>query len=98
MPSISSALDATISELNRLHQTDRERRDGHVLALRTFVAGLDVVLGAPDEAPADDRRPDRARGVIRTPIVSPVVPQDRGWPNAVVREKIVSEALRGGRW
>lgn len=100
MRSISSALDATIAELDRLQQTTRAPRAKALEELTAYVSRLDEVRpGAPDEPLFPDRRPaDRPAAPRRQPDPAPVLEQPRGWPNAIVREKIVDEALRTGRW
>src|SRR4051812_39626325 len=96
----SSALDATIDQLNRLHEATRERTRRDRETLQTHLDRLDVVTTTTSDEPLldDGRSASRTRPEPAAPAPSAVVQQARGWPNEVVRQKIVDEAIRGGRW
>lgn len=103
MPSISSALDETIAQLEALHKARREREAGTLELLRLAVARLDVVTpGVTDDEPPPrhERRPEGGAGASPYPTSMPFVPLPVGSKpfGSAVRAKLTAEALAKGGW
>ena len=110
-PSISSQLDETIAQLDRLHQPARERRARDFEALQAIVA----VLGQPFDPSLEDETPELGRGL------GPRYPQPQTAPSGggalpfgfelptrttlggdfgpAVRRRLIADAIdKGGGW
>jgi hypothetical protein len=105
-PSISSAADETIEQLNGLHLAERNRRRDGAALLQAAVARLDVAgLLQPDEIdPVPRERRDERSGrsaVEPDPVPFVALPRrtTHGGPfGPKVRDKLIAEALAGDRW
>lgn len=104
MPSISSSLDETVVQLDRLHQATRDREAATFAELRAVVARLDVVVpGDTDEVGGERHERQERSGRAPSPAPDPApfvsLPQTRGNPwGASLRAKFIAEASEKGDW
>ena len=101
-PSISSALDETSGQLDRLLAPAREQRSRNLQRLELIVAGLDGVTADEPEPTAErHERPEDRRLQAPDPAPFVALPQrtTHGGPwGPAMREKLTRIALEKGGW
>jgi hypothetical protein len=102
MPSISLALEASIVELERLHQANRAREDRDLAQLIGAVGRLDVGWLATSDEPSmgrGERQPEPRRRPSAPSESVPFVPFPKSYDHGpAVRAKLIAEALERGSW
>ena len=101
-PSISSALDETSAQLERLFAPSREQRSRNLQRLERIVAGLDGVTADESEPTVERReRPEDRRPPAPDPQPFVALPtrSTHGGPwGPAMREKLTRIALEKGGW